>query len=92
MKGLVQFLKSVKTKITTIIIEDCDMGSNLSSLIEDCEVIETLKELHLINMGLNIATKSVLLHLYSHKKLKILDLSNNQITSMREIANLLSNN
>ena len=92
MKGLVEFLKSVKTKITTIAIEDCDMGTNLAALIEDCKGMETLEELHLINMGLNIATKSVLLHLYPHKKLKTLDLSHNQLTSMTEIASLLTNN
>jgi hypothetical protein len=77
MKGLVEFLKRFKTKIQTIIIEDCDMGGNLASFIEDCKVIDTLQELHLRNMGLNIATKSVMLHLYNHKKLKILDLRDN---------------
>ena len=92
MKGLVQFLKSVQTKITRICIEDCDMGTNLATLIEDCKAIETLEELQLKDMGLNVATESVLLHLYPHKKLKILDLSNNRITSMTEIASLLTNN
>mgnify|MGYP006099244325 CR=1 FL=1 len=92
MKGLVRFLKSAKTKVTRIVIEDCDMGPNLAALIEDCKAIETLEELHLVNMGLNVATKSVLLHLYPHKSLRTLDLSNNQITSMSEIASLLSNN
>ena len=92
MKGLVQFLKSVKTKITTIAIEDCDTGANLPSLIEACKGMETLEELRLINMGLNVATESVLLHLYTHKKLTTLDLSNNRLTSMTEIASLLANN
>jgi Leucine-rich repeat (LRR) protein len=74
------------------VIDDCDMGANLAALIEDCKTIETLQELHLINMGLNVATQSVLLHLYPHKQLKTLDLSNNHLTSMSEIASLLSNN
>ena len=54
--------------------------------------METLEELRLINIGINLANKSVLRYLNNHMRLTILDLSNNQLTSMTEIAELLNNN
>ena len=68
------------------------MGDNLPTLIKDCKGMETLEELRLVNVGLNLVKISSLRNLNSHKKLLILDISNNQLTSMTEIADLLNKN
>jgi len=90
---LVTYLKTEVTKIKTISLEDCDIGdSSILNLIRDCRNIETLEELHLINMGLNKETKEIFRQLADHKNLKVLDLRNNRIIKTGEIAALIRQN
>ena len=87
IKDLAQFLKNVKTRITTIILDDCDIGdTSISQMIADCKKITTLKELRLTRMNLNVHTNEILRNLQDHKMLKVLDLSFNNIDCMAEIS------
>ena len=92
LKDLASYLKNTETRITKLVLEDCDIGdTSISQMIADCRVMTNLKELRLINMNLNHGnhTREILKALNDHKMLRILDLSHNQIVGLKEIGSLI---
>jgi hypothetical protein len=63
-------------------------------MIQDCRNLKHLEQLHLVRMGLNEANhlKEILEALYDHGKIKVLDLSYNNIEGLSEIASLAVKN
>ena len=93
--SLAQFLKVDSTKITKLTLEDCDIGDTcVTKLIQDCKNLKCLNELHLRKMGLGRQQhlKEILETLYDHKTVKILDLSYNNISGLKEISSLIVKN
>ena len=92
---LAQFLKTADTKITKLVLDDCDIGdTSISNMIADCKRITTLRELRLRHMHLcnGDHTGEILRALAPHPALRILDLSYNRIHDLRAIAALLVEN
>ena len=76
-------------------MDNCDIGdASISDMIADVKNIGTLRELRLIRMNLNHGehTKEILKSLVDHKRMRILDLSYNRISGLKEIATLLIKN
>ena len=97
IQDLAQYLKvnALEVRIQTLILDNCDIGDgSITALIDDVKRIKTLKELRLTRKNLNHGqhTKEILKSLVDHKSLKILDLSFNKISGLKEIATLLVKN
>jgi len=54
--------------------------------------LKTLEELRLIEMNIGRHLNEIIQSLSDHKKLKVIDLSNNQIKSFKEIGEFLGKN
>ena len=67
-------------------IDHCQIGEQgIKRLIQNVKYVNTLDELHLINMSLNINTSMKLDDLCGLNNLKHLNLSNNNIYTFEEI-------
>ena len=93
IKDLADYLKSGDTKITKIVLHDCDIGdTNLTQMLADCSNLDKLKELHLVKMNMQEHMREIIKYLLDHKSLKILDLSNNELKNMNSVSEFLARN
>ena len=95
MRDIAKFLKEADTNIRKLSLTSCKMGdSSISAIISDCENLKTLEELILVdmNIGRENHTQEIIQSLSNHLKLKIIDLSRNQIRSFELIGEFLGKN
>lgn len=88
-------MKTADTKITKLVLDDCDIGdTSISAMIADCRKITTLRELRLrrMHLGFGDHTGEILRALAPHPTLRVLDLSYNRIHDLRAIAALIVEN
>ena len=61
-------------------------------MLADCAVLDQLKELHLVKMNMKLHMGEIIKYLMDHKNLKVLDLRNNDLKSMKSISEFLAHN